>query len=619
MPFSAISFITHEYDRSLYKNWWLKAYEQGTVTPKVMAIDSDGTGQASRFELNTQGFPITAGSVMIIPHVDGPYDLWLFPTAAEADANDTTNALKFADDIKPPDVVSNQTEYDLGTGSANTPSQSSHTGIVTGHVIKTNYLDSNRRVDSGAEFAYSGSDDVLKAGNWPDADGSFYDADGKKFSITEINTNPRQFGAAGDGSTDDTTALQIWLDFISGAGATRQARGIMGLGTYKYTSDLNFDRNTNIEGQGQTFRTSFLPVGDAKLNFDGDLVTGGFVFHCSMRNILIDATQTTATEVINCNKAFSCNFEHVRVHDATASVANNMLINDSNDITLYNPVFFSASNSSGTGIAVTGDSSVKIFTPDVELWLKGIRCIGSDDSVVDIFGIYAERNIQTIEHTGGHLNVYGGLIKNPSSSAIAIVASTNNINVYSTRFERVASDTAITTANNTTDGSHNVNFYGISGSDIITDWPVGIVGNKKTDEIVESKVYNKKDTFPDNVATDIFRVSGLTGQNTCHCVYTAQVTSQGFGKSLKRVEFIVVRESAGTLKASPLTSTLDSSENPSGNWSLTMTLAEVENTNDVTLTATIDLTGTLNQGGTVPVAFTLGITSDQADVKVEKL
>lgn len=99
MAFAPIAFVIPEYDRNLYSSWWLKAYEPGTTTPQAMATDSTGSTTAAKFQLNTEGFPITAGNALVVPHVDGDYDLWLFPTAAEADANDTTNALQFADNL----------------------------------------------------------------------------------------------------------------------------------------------------------------------------------------------------------------------------------------------------------------------------------------------------------------------------------------------------------------------------------------------------------------------------------------------------------------------------------------------------------------------------------------
>lgn len=81
-----------------YKNDWLKAYEPGTTTPKVMADNDTGTPTVAKYEINNDGFPVSSGGTIVIPHIDGDYDLWLFPTEAEADANDTSNAERVADD-----------------------------------------------------------------------------------------------------------------------------------------------------------------------------------------------------------------------------------------------------------------------------------------------------------------------------------------------------------------------------------------------------------------------------------------------------------------------------------------------------------------------------------------
>lgn len=83
-----------------YKNNWLKAYEPGTTTPKNMSDNDTGSPTVAKYELNADGFPVSSGGAIVIPHIDGDYDLWLFPTEAEADANDTTNAIRLADDIE---------------------------------------------------------------------------------------------------------------------------------------------------------------------------------------------------------------------------------------------------------------------------------------------------------------------------------------------------------------------------------------------------------------------------------------------------------------------------------------------------------------------------------------
>lgn len=88
-----------------FKNQFLKAFIPGsTTTPKLMATDATGATTVSKFELDKDGFPKTSGGALVIPYISGRYDLWLFPTAAEADANDTVNAKRFAINVEATDT-----------------------------------------------------------------------------------------------------------------------------------------------------------------------------------------------------------------------------------------------------------------------------------------------------------------------------------------------------------------------------------------------------------------------------------------------------------------------------------------------------------------------------------
>lgn len=97
MAFSPIAFTAPNYRD--YKNEWLKAYEPGTTTPKPIATDSTLSTLIAKAQLNADGFIVSAGDALIIPYIDGAYDLWLFPSDTEADANDTSSALRLADNV----------------------------------------------------------------------------------------------------------------------------------------------------------------------------------------------------------------------------------------------------------------------------------------------------------------------------------------------------------------------------------------------------------------------------------------------------------------------------------------------------------------------------------------
>jgi len=97
MAFSPIAFTAANYRD--YKDYWIKPYTPGTTTPKTMATDSTLSTFIAKAKINQDGFIETTSEVLIIPFIEAAYDLWMFPTEAEADANDTSNAIKLADDI----------------------------------------------------------------------------------------------------------------------------------------------------------------------------------------------------------------------------------------------------------------------------------------------------------------------------------------------------------------------------------------------------------------------------------------------------------------------------------------------------------------------------------------
>tara|TARA_R110000772_G_scaffold268735_1_gene398398 strand:+ start:3074 stop:4984 length:1911 start_codon:yes stop_codon:yes gene_type:complete len=98
MAYSPIAFTAANYRD--YKFNWIKAYEPGTTTPKVMATDGTLATLIAKAEINVDGFIVSAGGALIIPFIEGSYDLYMFKKEADADANDTSEAVRLADNIK---------------------------------------------------------------------------------------------------------------------------------------------------------------------------------------------------------------------------------------------------------------------------------------------------------------------------------------------------------------------------------------------------------------------------------------------------------------------------------------------------------------------------------------
>jgi len=205
MAFAPIARTMPQYEN--FQNQYLKAFDQGTTTPKVMATNETGDTTVSKFQLNAQGFPVTAGSALVIPFIDGPYDLWLIPTAAEADANDVTNSLQLADNITAiPAAGSGSTavqELTTATMTANTSKV-----YTVGDVVKTAEFVTDAGDDGGGTY-----DVVLTSSVTPNAANIIIGvADATISFVLRLDiVSTKQFGAVADGSNDDGAALLITI------------------------------------------------------------------------------------------------------------------------------------------------------------------------------------------------------------------------------------------------------------------------------------------------------------------------------------------------------------------------------------------------------------------------
>ena len=201
MAFSLIAFIAPNYRDN--KNEWLKAYEPGTTTPKAMALDSGGVTQVAKLQLNADGFLVSAGDALVIPYIDGSYDLWLFPTEAEADANNTTNAIRLADDIN-----------SLNVSIINDLSQTYDFATITEYRNFATVFPDGKQIRLLDRYATYTKASGTGSGN----DTKIIDSTAVSQNIVfnDVNgglVNVRQMGVVGDGVTDDTIGLRAALTF----------------------------------------------------------------------------------------------------------------------------------------------------------------------------------------------------------------------------------------------------------------------------------------------------------------------------------------------------------------------------------------------------------------------
>jgi hypothetical protein len=143
-------------------------------------------------------------------------------------------------------------------------------GAATGYVVRTNYYDGNFTAGSGATFKFTGVTTLGKAGNVPDADGYFYDADGKQFL--------RVSGVAPGGAVAVDGAFAAMCAAYLGSGKTITLEP----GNYRITQQHDIDGFILVLSPGaeiEVYGTSPTPfVNGALLVKNDGVLRGGVVY-----------------------------------------------------------------------------------------------------------------------------------------------------------------------------------------------------------------------------------------------------------------------------------------------------------------------------------------------------
>lgn len=236
--YNAISFIAPNYRD--YSSWWLKCYTPGTTSPIQLSNDSIGTTFFAKVQLDVNGFLTSDGTTLIIPHVATKYDAYLFPTEAEADANDTINALRVADDISPTgtgtesDLVlstpfsftastDDQTVFDLGALFGTNPT-------VTNVFVEGRQQDGIGNGSSAVAYTLSGTVITLAEGV---PSGTLVTGTANSLTSTVqalpagSRGNPHQFDTkALLEASGDTLAIGSWAEIYGGGSKYDQANAL---------------------------------------------------------------------------------------------------------------------------------------------------------------------------------------------------------------------------------------------------------------------------------------------------------------------------------------------------------------------------------------------------------
>ena len=398
----------------------------------------------------------------------------------------------------------------------------------------------------------------------------------------------KNFGATNSPST--TENLQAFIDYVG----SKQLRGELGQGGFHFNQDIVMKRNSNIRGVGGSFGSTLVPEGDARIVFRGDLEPGGFVFHASLVGVSINGALSTLTnsELVFLDNTFSIDLD-IRAENLSTSTNNKMIhIKNSNDININKPTLFGTSSSSGTGILIGDNATVKIYSPDVEVLNRGIKVDGNEATVVDVFGMYTERNIVAVENLSGNLNLHGGKITNASGSSVAAILNSKT-RVYGTKVV-LSGGQGITTTKGT---NPDVEFFGVDQGVIQGDFFTG--SNTSLNKNGQFSFDNiiVKTSHVDDSFIDLFSVE--TGTASAPSIVSVELwaTSNGYGRAFKTFKFMVSKESGGSCGIS-IVKENDMTNSGSANFNITVDINAIAATNGVTVQGKFTMTGASNSGNT---------------------
>ena len=288
MALSPIAFIAPNYRD--FKGEWIKFYEPGTSTPKLIYLDSAGAVSAAKLQIDVDGFISSAGGAIVMPYVSGSYDAYIFATEVDADANNTISATRVADNIDGP--------------SSQSSIRSATIDEMKGSILaegQTAICDSYHAGQSPvANLVYS----IQSSGN---ADGYVnHLLDNGLFAILvhDGTVNALQSGAYGDDTQDDTLALKGLFDycFLNGATADFLSK------TYRISGPITSTAEQSLD-------TFFVKGDGAIINIDVASAYFSYVIYLNNnKNLDVGAYGLT----FNCNNRVANGF-YVDVRDASPS------------------------------------------------------------------------------------------------------------------------------------------------------------------------------------------------------------------------------------------------------------------------------------------------------------
>jgi len=309
-----------------------------------MATDSTGVTTLAKAQINTAGYPINGSGDVFIPHISQSYKIVLYKNATDADNDTTGNADWVIDNISqsaastPTQVIN--IEYQLGSqasGQVFTLADFTYALGVNNLLVYRNgnllrqgvshdyeetsassvTINSSITIASTDQFAFVKGTSTTSTIS--DAASVTYTPAGVGAVSTNVQDKLREsvsvtdFGAVGDGVTDDSSSIQAAIDYAE----TINAIVYLPPGNYYIATGLTIDGGASIEGCPSGLDSSRILVDASVLH--GVTVGSGSLFTGALRDFTVHrtaysgGTENTGFRFVD---VAGCQFETIRSYNS---------------------------------------------------------------------------------------------------------------------------------------------------------------------------------------------------------------------------------------------------------------------------------------------------------------
>jgi len=249
------------------------------------------------------------------------------------------------------------------------------------------------------------------------------------------------FGAKGDGSTDDASSLQTAINTAAGA----QWPLFFPPGNYLIKSALTIPSNSMLIGSslGLDFGCTINPVGCPAFTIGGPTQA----FACCIENLTISPSGTAPDHIISIDNSYSVCFRNIRIYNTQASLGTSAVVLLGNtaagghgpciNIIWDNLIVRNDTTQSNIAVlAAAGCGTHRFIFPDLENYKTLFEWRGGQIEMICPFteraGTYC-LNCNSASDSTAYLNTFGGIMSSASSGLpCAIQYQTQGFNSFGT-------------------------------------------------------------------------------------------------------------------------------------------------------------------------------------------